>query len=180
MQIEPTSLPGCVIITPQVHADQRGVFKELYHAPRFSQHGLPAQFLQDNFSRSSRGTLRGLHYQRDFPQGKLVQVLQGAVFDVAVDLRRSSPTFGQWAAVTLSAETHQQFYIPPGCAHGFYVLSESADFLYKCTEIYRPEDERVLQWNDPALNIPWPLQGPPVLSVKDQQGSPLSDCATFA
>ena len=179
MQIELTSLPGCVLITPQVHGDQRGLFKELYHGPRYAALGLPGEFLQDNFSRSSQGTLRGLHYQLNHPQGKLVQVLSGTVYDVAVDLRRASPTFGQWAAVTLSGETHQQFYIPPGCAHGFYVLSETADFLYKCTDIYHPDDERVLLWNDPALLIPWPLTGPPTLSKKDLQGEPFATCATY-
>ncbi|MEZ5951985.1 MAG: dTDP-4-dehydrorhamnose 3,5-epimerase [Planctomycetaceae bacterium] len=166
MQVTETPIPGCLLLTPRVHGDERGLFMELYQARRFQEQGLPTLFLQDNFSRSQGGTLRGLHYQVREPQGKLVQVLRGEVYDVAVDLRRSSPAFGTWFGVILSEQNHHQLYIPPGCAHGFYVLSDSADFFYKCTAAYSKTDERVLYWDDPELAISWPLHGEPLLSPR--------------
>lgn len=181
MEVAQTPISGCLLITPDVYQDARGIFLELYRQTRYAEQGVSADFVQDNFSRSTQGTLRGLHYQLQNPQGKLVQVLQGEVFDVAVDLRRSSPTFGQAYCVRLSAENHWQLYVPPGCAHGFYVLSEQTDFVYKCTMHYVPDDERVLLWNDPALAIPWPLLPgiSPLLSPKDQQGLPLAECEVY-
>ncbi len=181
MEVAQTPIPGCLLITPDVYQDARGIFLELYRQSRYAEQGLSADFVQDNFSRSVQGTLRGLHYQLRNPQGKLVQVLQGEVFDVAVDLRRSSPTFGHWYGVRLSAENHRQLYVPPGCAHGFYVLSERADFVYKCTNTYAPDDERVLLWNDPTVGITWPLLPgtSPQLSPKDQQGQVWAECETY-
>ncbi len=164
---------------PQVFGDQRGFFMETFRETRFIEHGLPGNFVQDNFSRSVRGTLRGLHYQLQNAQGKLVQVVRGEVYDVAVDLRQDSPTFGQWEAVVLNEAEHKQFYVPPGCAHGFYVMSESADFFYKCTNQYNPEAERVLLWNDSDLNIEWPLTAEPILSEKDCSGIPFVNCETY-
>ena len=152
---------------------------ETFRASRFAEHGLPKEFVQDNFSRSLGGTLRGLHYQLHNAQGKLVQVLKGEVFDVAGDLRQDSSTFGQWEAVVLKETDHKQFYVPPGCAHGFYVMSPSADFFYKCTEQYTPEAEQVLLWNDPDLKIDWPLSAEPILSEKDRQGTLLKECKTY-
>lgn len=174
MECRTTSLPGLVVIEPRVFADARGFFLETFQAQRFREAGLPTDWVQDNLSRSQRGTLRGLHYQHQFPQGKLVYVTRGAVWDVAVDLRRSSTTFGHWHAEELSDTNHRQLYLPPGFAHGFCVLSESADFAYKCTAPYRPEDERTLLWNDPAIGIPWPDVAPRILSDKDQRGTPLA------
>lgn len=174
MVIRPTALAGVVVIEPRVFGDARGFFLELYQQSRFGEHGLPTAWVQDNLSRSSRGTLRGLHYQLRQPQGKLVTVTSGAVFDVAVDLRRSSPTFGQAHGEILSDENHRQMYIPPGFAHGFCVLTDVADFAYKCTEFYNPQDERTLLWNDPALGIDWPAIEPRILSAKDERGVPLS------
>lgn len=179
MEIEELPLPGCLLIRPDAHGDERGFFLELYRESRYCGLGLDVRFTQDNFSRSRQGTLRGLHYQLTKPQGKLVQVVRGEVFDVAVDLRRQSPTFGQSIAVRLTAEGHEQFYVPPGCAHGFYVVSETADFLYKCTADYDAADERVLLWNDPDLKINWPLSGEPIVSPKDQQGIPLFDADVY-
>lgn len=179
MQIESTIIPGCVAITPQKHGDDRGFFMELYHADRYRQCGITEPFVQDNFSRSSQGTLRGLHYQLNSPQGKLVQVVRGEVFDVAVDLRRSSPAFGKGVGILLNDQNRKQLYVPAGCAHGFLVLSESADFLYKCTSLYAPEDERVLLWNDPDLQIPWPQTEHLLLSGKDQQGIRFQVCDTY-
>jgi dTDP-4-dehydrorhamnose 3,5-epimerase len=180
MEIQPTSIPGLLLIDPVVHSDARGFFLEVYHRRKFAVAGLPDEFVQDNLSRSRRGILRGLHYQIQQPQGKLVSVLAGEVFDVVVDLRRSSATFGQWFGARLSAENHRCLYIPPGCAHGFYVVSETADFFYKCTDFYAAEHERTLLWNDPALGIDWPLQGEPVLSEKDRKGLLLADAECYA
>jgi dTDP-4-dehydrorhamnose 3,5-epimerase len=175
MQIIPTTLSGLLAIQPRVFEDPRGFFKETYQKQRYVESGIPLEFVQDNYSRSQRGTLRGLHFQQQHPQGKLVQVFRGEVFDVAVDLRRGSPTFGRWEGMTLSESNHRQLYIPPGFAHGFYVLSDVAEFFYKCTDYYRPEDERTLLWNDADLAIRWPLDGEPILSTKDQKGKPLRD-----
>ena len=180
MKIQSTKIAGCVLVEPQVFGDERGFFMETFRATRFIEHGLPGDFVQDNFSRSVGGTLRGLHYQIQHPQGKIVQVVRGKVYDVAVDLRKHSPTFGQWEAVILSEADHKQFYIPPGCAHGFYMMSDSADFIYKCTQQYNPEAERVLLWNDPELNIEWPLITEPILSEKDRIGVPFKQCETFS
>lgn len=170
MKVLPTELPDAVIIEPQVFGDARGFFLETWSSRAFASAGLHMTFVQDNWSRSRRGILRGLHLQLRHPQGKLVRVTAGEVFDVAVDLRRGSPTFGKWTGVLLSAENFRAFYIPPGFAHGFYVLSESADFQYKCTDLYAPEHERTLAWNDPAIGIRWPLDraGEPQLSEKDR------------
>jgi dTDP-4-dehydrorhamnose 3,5-epimerase len=174
MKVIETALPGVLIIEPQVHGDARGFFVETWHAQRYAEHGLPERFVQDNHSRSSRGVLRGLHYQLQQPQGKLVRVTQGEVFDVAVDIRRGSPTFGQWAGVRLSGENHRQFYVPPGFAHGFCTLSETADFLYKCTDYYHPQSERGVLWNDPDIGIEWP-ELDVRLSDKDRNNRRLRD-----
>ncbi len=179
MKIVPTPLEGCVIVEPDVFGDSRGFFMETYRKPRYVEAGLEIEFVQDNYSRSRQGTLRGLHYQLSQPQGKLVQVVQGSVYDVAVDLRKWSPTFGQWFAAELTEENHRQLYMPPGFAHGFYVQSETADFFYKCTEIYNPEDERVLLWNDPELKIEWPLLDAPILSEKDREGTPFTQADIY-
>ncbi len=174
MHIYETTLPGVLLVEPVVFRDPRGYFVETYHAQKYAEAGLGATFVQDNFSHSSRGTLRGLHYQLTKPQGKLLTVLSGAIFDVAVDIRKGSPTFGQWVGVELSQESHRQLYIPPGFAHGFCVISETAGVLYKCTDLYAPEDERGVLWNDPALNIAWPIDQP-VLSKKDSAFASLRD-----
>jgi dTDP-4-dehydrorhamnose 3,5-epimerase len=166
MKVVATALDGVVIVKPRVFGDQRGFFLETYQAARYKTSGIGAGFVQDNISRSVAGTLRGLHYQYPRAQAKLVQVLQGEVYDVAVDIRRGSPNFGKWVGVTLSAENHHQMYIPEGFAHGFCVLSESALFMYKCSDYYVPEDEYGVQWNDPVLNIRWPVERP-VLSERD-------------
>lgn len=181
MKLIPTAIPDAIIIEPQVFGDERGFFMETWNARTFAKAGLDLTFVQDNHSKSRQGILRGLHYQIEHPQGKLVRVTAGEVFDVAVDLRKSSPTFGQWVAVTLSAENKRLFWIPPGFAHGFYVTSESAEFLYKCTDIYAPEHERCLRWDAPDLAIDWPLVGgePPALSAKDQTGVALKDAELF-
>lgn len=176
MKVTETALPGVLLIEPDVFRDQRGLFWESYHAERYAKFGVPAQFVQDNWSRSVRNTLRGLHYQLRRPQGKLVWVTRGEVFDVAVDLRRSSPTFGRWLGVALSGDNPRQLYIPPGFAHGFCVMSEVADFAYKCTDIYVPGDERGLHWNDPALGIQWPI-AEPLLSAKDSDFPTLKNAA---
>lgn len=165
MKVTQTLLPGVLVIEPKVHGDSRGFFQETWRADSYAQLGLPP-FVQDNHSRSAKGVLRGLHSQRLRPQGKLVRVSRGAVFDVAVDINPASPTFGRHVAVELSDENLRQFYIPPGYAHGFCVLSDTADFLYKCTEYYQPADEIGVLWNDPALGIAWPASNP-VLSSKD-------------
>jgi len=179
MNVIPTELPGLIVIEPRVFGDARGYFLESYHEQRYRDAGIDAAFVQDNFSRSCRGTLRGLHYQLTQPQGKLVQVMRGEVFDVAVDLRRSSPTFGQACGLLLSEDNHRQLYIPPGFAHGFCVLSDVADFVYKCTRFYAPADERTLLWSDPALAIDWPSVEPKILSARDQQGIPLEQAETY-
>ena len=181
MNVIKTAIPEVLIIEPKVFGDARGFFFESHNQRRFEEMtGVRLPFVQDNHSRSARGVLRGLHYQMHQPQGKLVRVTQGEVFDVAVDLRRSSPTFGHAVSVLLSAESHRQLWIPPGFAHGFLVTSDSADFLYKTTDYYAPEHERSLLWNDPALGIDWPLQGEPVLSAKDKVGVPLAQAETYA
>ena len=180
MKVTPTSLPDVLLIEPQVFGDERGFFFESFNERAFTEKtGIQARFVQDNHSRSARNVLRGLHYQIKQPQGKLVRVVAGEVFDVAVDLRRKSPTFGKWTGTMLPAENKRMLWIPEGFAHGFLVLSEYADFLYKTTGYYAPEHERCLAWNDPALAINWPLQGTPVVSVKDRQGASLRDTETF-
>ena len=179
MRLIPTELPEVLLIEPKVFGDARGFFMESWNRKTFAGLGLDLDFVQDNHSRSVRGVLRGLHYQLHQPQGKLVRVTSGAVFDVAVDLRKSSPRFGQWTGHELSAENKHLLWIPPGFAHGFVVLSESADFLYKATEYYAPEHERCVLWNDPAIGIAWPLPGEPALSAKDQAGSLLKDAEVY-
>lgn len=174
MEVIETSIPGVLIIRPRVFRDQRGFFMETFHARRYSEAGIRGPFVQDNFSRSKKDVLRGLHYQIHHPQGKLVQVKRGCVYDVAVDIRRGSPCFGKWVGVELSEENHTQFYIPPGFAHGFCVLSDEADFLYKCTDYYVPRDEGGLFWNDPDVGISWPVENP-VLSEKDEAYPMLKD-----
>lgn len=172
MEVTPTSIPDVKIIEPKVFGDERGFFMESYNHKNFVEAiGSDVKFVQDNHSRSQKGVLRGLHYQINQPQGKLVRVTSGVVYDVAVDIRKSSPTFGQWVGVELSAENNRQFWVPAGFAHGFVVLSDSADFLYKTTEYYAPEHERCIKWNDPELAINWQYKDEPALSEKDQQGS---------
>ncbi|WP_018988324.1 dTDP-4-dehydrorhamnose 3,5-epimerase [Aromatoleum toluclasticum] len=180
MQAISTAIPDVLVIEPKVFGDARGFFFESYNARAFREAtGLDEQFVQDNHSRSARGVLRGLHYQIRQPQGKLVRVVRGAVFDVVVDLRRRSPSFGRWAGVELTEDNHRQLWIPPGFAHGFVVLSESADFLYKTTDYYAPEHERCLAWNDPTVGVEWPLAGEPQLSAKDREGNPFAECEVF-
>jgi len=174
MQIIKTAIPEVLLIKPKVFGDTRGFFLETYNKERYMDAGFPdVDFVQDNHSRSSKGVLRGLHFQLNYPQGKLVQVATGSVFDVAVDIRVGSPTFGQWYGCVLSEENHHQLWIPPKFAHGFCVLSDTADFIYKCTDYYRPEDEGGLLWNDPEVGIDWPL-AEPLLSEKDELYSQLS------
>jgi dTDP-4-dehydrorhamnose 3,5-epimerase len=173
MNVLPTALPGVVIIEPRVFEDRRGFFFESYHAERYERAGLPAQFVQDNQSRSGVGTLRGLHYQLRRPQGKLVRVLRGTIFDVAVDIRRGSPTFGRWVGVELSAANKRQLFVPAGFAHGFCVTSQESEVEYKCTDYYVPHDERGIIWNDPLVAVAWPL-AEPLLSEKDLAFPPLS------
>jgi dTDP-4-dehydrorhamnose 3,5-epimerase len=182
MKFQNTPLKDVVLIEPQVFGDARGFFLETWQKEKFAAAGIDATFVQDNHSRSSRGTLRGLHFQVEHTQGKLVRVTAGSVFDVMVDLRRSSPSFGAWWGVDLSAENHRMLWVPPGLAHGILVTSESADFLYKCTELYSPVHERTLAWNDPALAIQWPLPAglSPKLSPKDAQGLSFADIEKFA
>ena len=177
MKVTATSLPEVLIIEPKVFGDQRGFFFESFNQKAFNDAtGLDAKFVQDNHSRSTKGVLRGLHYQIQQPQGKLVRVVRGAVFDVAVDIRKSSPNFGAWVGVELSEENHRQLWVPPGFAHGFLVTSDTADFLYKTTDYYAPEFERCVAWNDPEIGVEWPLAGiEPQLSVKDQAGVLLAD-----
>jgi dTDP-4-dehydrorhamnose 3,5-epimerase len=179
MEFERLSIPDLVLVKPKVFGDARGWFFESWEARKFAAAGLDAAFVQDNYSRSVQGTLRGLHCQIKQPQGKLVRVTQGEVFDVAVDIRRSSPSFGKWAGTILSGDNKHQLWVPPGFAHGFYVLSESAEFFYKCTDFYAPEHERTLRWDDPKLGIQWPLKGAPLLSDKDRQGKLLADADCF-
>lgn len=178
--VTPTALPEVLLLEPKVFGDARGFFFESFNQRDFANvTGLNVQFVQDNHSRSAQGVLRGLHYQIQHPQGKLVRVTKGAVFDVAVDLRRTSPRFGQWAGVELTAENFRQLWIPPGFAHGFVVTSESAEFLYKTTDYWYPEHERSLLWNDPALGIEWPLQVPPQLAAKDAAAKTLAEVDVF-
>ncbi len=174
MIVTATKLQGVLVIEPKVWRDERGFFLETFAAERYAAHGIPSTFAQDNLSRSTRGTLRGLHFQEPKAQGKLVQVTRGVVFDVVVDVRRGSPTFGKWVGVELSADQPRQIWIPPGFAHGFCVTSETADFWYKCTTPYAPECERSIRWDDPAIGIVWPL-AQPLLSKKDAQAPLLAD-----
>jgi dTDP-4-dehydrorhamnose 3,5-epimerase len=175
VKVVPTALPGVVIIEPQVLGDERGFFFESYHAARYAEAGLPEHFVQDNHSRSVPGTLRGLHYQLHHPQGKLVRVIHGAVFDVAVDIRRGSPTFGRWVGVELSAANKRQLYVPPGFAHGFCVPTEASELAYKVTGYWQPGDERGIAWNDPTLAIAWPIKSAPLISDKDKALPRLTD-----
>lgn len=179
--VTPTAISDVLILEPKVFGDARGFFYESFNARDFAQvTGLDVSFVQDNHSKSSKGVLRGLHYQIQHPQGKLVRVVQGEVFDVAVDLRQSSPTFGHWVGVHLSAENHRQLWVPPGFAHGFVVLSDSAEFLYKTTDYWYPEHERSLLWNDAAVGIDWPLNGAqPLLAAKDVAGKLLREAEVF-
>ena len=172
MQIITTPIPDVLVLEPRVFGDARGFFFESWNQREFARLGLPTHFVQDNHSKSARGILRGLHYQTQQVQGKLVRVVAGEVFDVAVDMRRGSPTLGRWAGALLSAENRRMMWIPPGFAHGFYVTAESAEFVYKCTDFYAPEHEVSLRWDDPAIGIDWPLIDgkPPVLSAKDAAG----------
>jgi dTDP-4-dehydrorhamnose 3,5-epimerase len=175
MTIQPTRLPGVLLIQPAVFGDQRGFFKESWNRKKFAEQGLVLDFVQDNVSLSRRGILRGLHFQNPTPQGKLVQVLQGEVFDVAVDIRKGSPAFGQWFGTSLSGDNHLQMYVPEGFAHGFYVLSETALFAYKCTDFYNPSAEHSLRWDDPDIGIDWPVTQSPQLSAKDEAAYRLRD-----
>lgn len=174
MKVIKTKLEGAIIIEPKVFGDHRGFFMETYQKERYQEAGIPLEFVQDNHSRSTRGVLRGLHFQKTKPQGKLVRVVSGEVFDVAVDIRKDSPTYGQWEGVLLSEDNKRQFYVPPGFAHGFVVLSETADFEYKCTDYYDPSDEGSLLWNDPDLAIEWPIEDVQ-LSEKDQHAPTFKD-----
>jgi dTDP-4-dehydrorhamnose 3,5-epimerase len=182
MKFVETSLPGVIRVEPLIHSDGRGFFMETWQAQRFRDAGIDADFVQDNFSHSSKGALRGLHYQIQKPQGKLVRVVSGEVFDVAVDLRKSSPGFGQWVGEVLSAENKHQLWVPPGIAHGFLVLSDIAEFEYKCTDYYAPEFERSIRWDDPDIGIEWrlPVGEQPVLSAKDAAAPFFRDAETYA
>lgn len=179
MKVVPTALPDVKLIEPRVFGDERGFFFESWNRRALAAAGLDADFVQDNHSHSSRGVLRGLHYQIEHAQGKLVRVVSGEVFDVAVDLRRSSSTFGRWVGVVLSARNKLSMWVPPGFAHGFAVVSETADFLYKTTDYWYPAHERTLLWNDPALGIAWPLPGVPTVAAKDAAGIPLAAAETY-
>ncbi len=174
MKVTPTEIPDVLLVEPRVFRDERGFFYESYSRREFASAGLDAEFVQDNHSRSARGVLRGLHYQIEHAQGKLVRVTVGDVFDVAVDMRKSSPAFGKWVGVTLSADNKRSLWIPPGFAHGFLVVSDFAEFLYKTTDYRYPEFERTLLWSDPALAIRWPIDGLPTLAAKDAAGQPLA------
>jgi dTDP-4-dehydrorhamnose 3,5-epimerase len=167
MNIVPTTLPGVVIVEPKVFGDARGFFMETWNGPRYEVAGLPGRFVQDNLSLSCKGVLRGLHYQKPFPQGKLLSVLDGEIFDVAVDIRRGSLAFGRWVGVVLSSANRRQLYVPPGFAHGFAVTSDTALVMYKCTDVYHPEADRGVRWDDPRIGIEWPVQGP---AVSDKDG----------
>ena len=182
MKFTPSRLPDVVIVEPDVRGDDRGFFMETWHEQAFGEAGIDARFVQDNYTRSSGGVLRGMHYQVEQPQGKLVRVVAGEVFDVAVDLRQSSPTFGQWVGETLSATNRLSIWIPPGFAHGFFVTGDSAEMVYRCTDYYAPQHERTLFWNDPGVAIEWPSFGPgqPVLSAKDAGGERLEDVDVYA
>jgi dTDP-4-dehydrorhamnose 3,5-epimerase len=176
VKVLPTEIPGVVLIEPTVHRDARGFFLESYNSVRYREHGIDAVFVQDNHSRSAGGTVRGLHAQRLHPQGKLVRVLRGEVWDVAVDIRRGSPTFGRWVGFVLSGDNFRQLWIPPGFAHGFCVLSETVHVEYKCTDFYDPVDEIAVAWNDPAIGIAWPVREP-ILSARDARARRLADVA---
>jgi dTDP-4-dehydrorhamnose 3,5-epimerase len=179
MIVTSTAIPDVKLVEPKVFGDSRGFFYESWNRRALAAAGLDVDFVQDNHSRSRRGVLRGLHYQVERPQGKLVRVVAGEVFDVAVDLRRSSPTFGRWVGAMLSADNRRMFWVPPGFAHGFIVVSDSADFLYKTTDYWFPEHERTLLWNDPAVGIVWPFDGAPTLAPKDAAGTPLATAPTY-
>jgi dTDP-4-dehydrorhamnose 3,5-epimerase len=181
MQFEPTQIPDVVLIRPRVFGDDRGFFLESWEERKFAAAGITAKFVQDNHSRSARHTLRGLHYQMKQTQGKLVRVVNGTVFDVAVDIRRSSPTFWKWVGVVLSAENHEMLWVPEGFAHGFVVLSESADFLYRCTDFYAPAEEKAIRWNDPEVGVRWPLPpgAEPLLSAKDAAAGSFREAEYF-
>ena len=179
MKVQATQIAGVLIVEPDVFGDDRGFFLESFNERAMREIGIDAHFVQDNHSRSQRNVLRGLHYQVHQPQGKLTRVVSGRVFDVAVDLRRNSPTFGKWVGAELSAENKRMFWMPPGMAHGFIVLSDFADFFYKATNYYAPEFERTILWNDPDLGIAWPLAGEPVLSAKDAAGLPFREAEVF-
>jgi len=180
MRFLPTALPGVILIEPEVYGDERGFFMESWNERAFAEAGIDARFVQDNHSRSARGVLRGIHYQLTRPQGKLVRVTAGSVYDIAVDLRRSSPTFGQWLGMVLSAENRRILWVPPGFGHGFLTLSDETDFLYKCSDFYAPEDERSIAWNDPDLAIDWPLGDMiPMLSARDRAGKALADAEVY-
>jgi dTDP-4-dehydrorhamnose 3,5-epimerase len=178
MQFLTTELPGVVLIEPKVFGDDRGFFMETFHRQKFAAAGIDVEFVQDNHSFSRRGVLRGLHYQLKFPQGKLVRAIRGEIFDVAVDLRRGSPTFGKWCGYTLNDANRKQLYVPPGFAHGFCVLSDIAEVIYKCTDVYHPEDERAVLWNDPTIAVAWPVKEP-IVSPKDERGIPLEQAECF-
>jgi len=181
MKVTSCAIPDVLLIEPRVFGDVRGFFYESFNQRAFhAATGVNLKFVQDNHSKSARGVLRGLHYQLHQPQGKLVRVVAGEVFDVAVDIRRDSPTFGQWVGEVLSGDNKRQLWIPPGLAHGFVVLSDTAEFLYKTTDYYTPEHERCIAWNDPTIGIQWPIQGEPNLSAKDKQAKPLADAEHFA
>lgn len=180
IQVTATALPEVKIIEPKVFGDARGFFFESFNGREFAEHvEAGVEFVQDNHSRSAKGVLRGLHYQIEHPQGKLVRVVEGEVFDVAVDIRESSPNFGKWVGVTLSVDNHRQLWVPPGFAHGFVVLSESAQFLYKTTDYWFPEHERSLLWNDPQVGIEWPFKGEPLLAAKDAAAKTLDEIEVF-
>jgi dTDP-4-dehydrorhamnose 3,5-epimerase len=178
VKVTPTELPGVLLVEPRVFGDARGFFLETFHAERYAGAGIVGPFVQDNLSRSVKHTLRGLHFQEPQPQGKLVHVLRGAVWDVAVDVRNGSPHFGAWVGLELSEDNRRQLWIPPGFAHGFCVLSDSADFFYKCTDFYAPESERCVRWNDPAIGIRWPVRSPR-LSAKDAVAPALADSSVL-
>jgi dTDP-4-dehydrorhamnose 3,5-epimerase len=181
VKVQPTSIPDVLIIESEVFGDERGFFMETWNAQSFGSFGLDVAFVQDNHSRSNRGALRGIHYQLRRPQGKLVRVTAGSVFDVAIDLRRSAATFGKWVGVMLSAENRRMLWVPPGFGHGFLALENRTDFLYKCTDYYSPGDERCIRWDDPQIGIDWPIAGnSPVLSAKDLAGSGFSSAETYS
>jgi len=175
VKVQETAIPGVLLLEPRVFGDDRGFFMETWQDSRYAEQGVPAGLVQDNLALSRKGVLRGLHLQHPHSQGKLVQVLRGEVFDVAVDVRRGSPHFGQWVGVRLSGENKRQFWVPEGFAHGYCVLSDEALFAYKCSDYYHPENELSVLWNDPAIGINWPLEGEPLLSDKDRQALPLAD-----
>lgn len=179
MSVTPTAVPDVIVLEPKVFGDSRGFFLESWNQRDFAAAGIRAEFVQDNHSRSGRNVLRGLHYQIRQPQGKLLRVIAGEIYDVAVDIRRNSPTFGRWIGLTLSAENRRMVWVPAGFAHGFLVVSEAAEVLYKATDYYAPEHERTIAWNDPDIGIAWPLSGEPVLSAKDAVGQHLRDAEVY-